>query len=362
MRVVHVTSGRGAAVGGISAAVAGFIGAPAGGGCSAARVASHEHRGSSWTANGCRGVAAKRPDLVHTHGLWLEPSRVARRSARAGIPTVLSPHGMADPWAMGRRAPLKRVLWQLRERDTLESVHCIHALCEAEAHSLRALGIRQKIAIVPNGVELASVEDAAGLRAPWGSEIPLDARVLLFLGRFHEKKGIAPLLEAWRSLHASPSTKDWWLVFVGYADGQGPLQQHERSLPPRVHVHGPAFGTDKAACFAHANAFILPSFSEGLPMAVLEAWSHGLPVLMTKECNLESAWHADAAIEIRPEQKSIADGILSLCALSNVGRRQIGQNGRALVKKRYNWETVGLEMNHVYRWLLGQDSAPGCLF
>ena len=48
---------------------------------------------------------------------------------------------------------------------------------------------------------------------------------------------------------------------------------------------GPQFDDDKATSFAGAAAFVLPSLSEGLPVAVLEAWSYGLRVLMTEPCN-----------------------------------------------------------------------------
>ena len=65
-----------------------------------------------------------------------------------------------------------------------------------------------------------------------------------------------------------------------------------------VCLAGPQFGDDKAASFARADAFVLPSLSEGLPVAVLEAWSYGLPVLMTEACNLPEGFAAGAALRI----------------------------------------------------------------
>jgi len=47
---------------------------------------------------------------------------------------------------------------------------------------------------------------------------------------------------------------------------------NQLGMVSRVHFLGPLFGTDKAAAYAVANAFILPSVSEGLPMVILEAW------------------------------------------------------------------------------------------
>ncbi len=57
------------------------------------------------------------------------------------------------------------------------------------------------------------------------------------------------------------------------------------------------------------DAFILPSFSEGLPMVVLEAWAYGKPVLMTPECNLPEGFAANAAIRIETNPESIARGL-----------------------------------------------------
>jgi len=62
---------------------------------------------------------------------------------------------------------------------------------------------------------------------------------------------------------------------------------------------GPAFGEEKEELLRSASAFILPSFSEGLPMSVLEAWAYGLPVVITPECNLPEGFAFQAALEIR---------------------------------------------------------------
>jgi glycosyltransferase involved in cell wall biosynthesis len=72
---------------------------------------------------------------------------------------------------------------------------------------------------------------------------------------------------------------------------------------------GPAFGETKDALLRRASAFILPSFSEGLPMSVLEAWSYRLPVLMTDHCNLPEGFAADAALRIGTDAASIAESM-----------------------------------------------------
>src|SRR5207237_6846203 len=72
---------------------------------------------------------------------------------------------------------------------------------------------------------------------------------------------------------------------------------------------GPQFGDNKAACYRHSDAFILPSFSEGLPMVILEAWAFTKPVLMTAECNLSEGFAEDAALSIQPSVSGILAGL-----------------------------------------------------
>ena len=93
--------------------------------------------------------------LFHDHGLWLPLNHtVARLARQLNIPLIISPRGMLEPWAMNHKAWKKRLAWLLYQRRDLESAAVLHATAEQEAASFRQLGLRQPIAIIPNGTDL----------------------------------------------------------------------------------------------------------------------------------------------------------------------------------------------------------------
>lgn len=134
---------------------------------------------------------------------------------------------------------------------------------------------------------------------------------------------------------------------------------------------GPQFGAEKDACYRNCDAFILPSVSEGLPMAVLEAWAYGKPVLMTSQCNLPEGFAADAAIRIEQVGRetpcapgsafTIEAGLSELIRLPPSALRTIGDNGRSLVASRFAWPKIARDMKSVYDWLIGVGTAPPCV-
>jgi glycosyltransferase involved in cell wall biosynthesis len=125
---------------------------------------------------------------------------------------------------------------------------------------------------------------------------------------------------------------------------------------------GPAFGGEKEALLRSAEAFVLPSLSEGLPMSVLEGWAYGLPVVMTPECNLPEGFASGAALEIRnggeenlKSGKRKAENWEGLRALVEMGegeRRAMGMRGRRLVEERFIWPKVAARMREIYESLL----------
>ena len=118
-----------------------------------------------------------------------------------------------------------------------------------------------------------------------------------------------------------------------------------------VLFYGPAFGEDKEALLRSAEAFILPSFSEGLPMSVLEAWAYGLPVVMTPECNLPEGFASGAALEIRNSAGGF-EGMRTLIEMTNHERAAMGIRGRRLVEEKFTWPKVAAKMKKIYESLL----------
>lgn len=302
-------------------------------------------------------------DLVHTHGLWMYPSIAAARWAAGGKkPLVVSPHGMLDPWAVRNSAWKKRVAGWLFENGHLRRADCLHALNEAEYEAIRAYGLTNPVAVIPNGVDLPE-EGETPPPPEWAAGLD-GSRVLLFLGRLHPKKGLANLLHAWARLRrqAPADAEAWRLVIAGWDQGghEAELRQLAEALQlgDEVRFVGPQFDERKAASFARADAFVLPSVSEGLPITVLEAWAYSLPVLMTPECNLPEGFAAGAAIEITPDVDGIVKGLKAFLGLPETERLAMGVLGRRLVEERFAWDGIASKMAEVYRWLVEGGAPP----
>lgn len=300
------------------------------------------------------------PDLAHTQGIWRYYSRATWKWASSTRrPYLVSPRGMLDRWAMRHSAWKKRLAWTVFERAHLLGASCIHALCEPEAAAIREFGLRKPICILPNGVELPS---ALATRAD-----PADAsgrKSLLFLSRLHAKKGLMELLRGWAIARtAAPQRAADWRLTIAGTDRNGyraELEALARTLgiAEDVDFVGPKFGAEKEDAYFSASAFILPSHSEGLPQAVLEAWAHSLPVLMTPACNLPEGFERNAAIEVGADPLGIASGLGELFEMTPAQRNAVGQRGRELVESRYTWPTVARQMRQVYDWILGGGAPP----
>lgn len=316
------------------------------------------------------------PDVTHLHGLWQYPSiATSHWHHQSRRPYMVSPHGMLDGWALRNSAWKKRLAWAAFERATLREAACIRALCDSEARSIRSLGLSNPIAIIPNGVDLPALATSAKLECVDGYEDLLvpGRRVLLYLGRIHPKKGLVRLLEAWARARASD---EWLLVIAGWDQHghQAELEEFASSL----HVSwahsgrqpgpgtsllfpGPQFGASKHAWLRRCDAFVLPSFSEGLPMAVLEAWSFGKPALLTPQCNLPEGWQAGAALRVEPTTTGIQAGLTELFETNEDWREKAGTRGRELVAREFAWPQVAAEMKEVYGWLIGSGPKPNSL-
>lgn len=332
------------------------------------------------------------PDISHTHGLWLYSS-IATKNYSLGKrkPYLVSPHGMLDPWALKNSHWKKMIAYRLFEQEHLCSARCLRALCASEAQAIRQLQLRNDIAVIPNGVDLPT--GSVPSPPPWKNVLEPGRKVLLFLSRIHPKKGLVNLLKAWaRKLRTDGGNQQWeeWVLVIAGWDQVG----HERELkqlatelglawtdirerrnenPSTGYISdhgeitkslcsvlfvGPQFEAGKAACYHYCDAFVLPSFSEGLPMVVLEAWAYSKPVIMTPECNLPEGFQANAALEVEPTEGSLIAGLNGLRRMTETDRLAMGSRGQNLVKERFTWNQVANQMQALHLWILGGGTKP----
>lgn len=287
---------------------------------------------------------------LHGHGFYVYPNAVLGREARRqGKPLVYHVQGFLDPWILRRSRLKKRIVHQLFENANFRHVSWWRAVSAKEADQIRSCGIRAPIEVIPNGVHLphpCSAAQRATLLSLYPKKRP---RRLLFLSRIHPKKGLDLLIPGWASLGVL--RKDWELAIFGPDEGgyQAEIEQliarHE--LGDSVTFYGSVSGQAKEAAFLASDLFVLPSYSEGFPMAVLEAASYGLPVIQTDECNFPELTAAGGAWESSPTLDGVTGSLRAALSADPVEHSERGEQGRRLVEGNYAWEAIARQVVEV---------------
>ncbi len=296
----------------------------------------------------------KSVDGIHIHGLWEQSTAIAAPTARAHRkPYIISAHGMLEKWALSNKRLKKQIYAALFERANVRGAAFLHALTPAEAKDYRRFGATGPIAIIPNGVTIPTSVDSDLFL----SQFPAlkQKRIVLFLGRIHFKKGLDLLVNAWSQLAAL--YPDAHLVLAGpdFEGTRATVEKliEEKGVTSSVHLTGMLRHDLKWSALAAAEGFVLPSYSEGLSVSVLEAMGIGLPVVVTEHCNLPEVRELGAGWQIQSEVGQLASAIRELLSNSARTNSEIGSRGRNLVLTRYNWPTVAEQMSELYRWVQG---------
>ncbi len=309
-----------------------------------------------------RGLAevapAARPALMHSHGVWHPAGHWAAQAARRWrVPLILHPRGMLEPWALGQKAWKKRLALAAFQRRDLQTARVLVATSALECDNLRALGLRQPVAVIPNGVALPAAEDL--VRPDAGGQVQR-ARLALFLSRVHPKKGVLELVRAW----AQAAPRGWRLVIAGPDEG-GHAAEVARlvaalGLEASVALTGAVAGAQKAALYQDADLFVLPTFSENFGLVVAEALTYGVPVITTRGAPWADlathgcGWWIDTGVE------PLVAALRAATVLSDSERQAMGERGRAYVQ-RYDWDAIAAETLALYRWVLGHGERPACV-
>jgi glycosyltransferase involved in cell wall biosynthesis len=291
---------------------------------------------------------------MHIHGLWEQSTAMAARTARSlQVPYVLSAHGMLEPWALSNRKWKKIFYSALFERANVEGAACVHALTHAEAEDYRRFGCTRPVAVIPNGVSVPN-DSSPDL---FISKFPAlkGRKIILFLGRIHYKKGLDILIESWAEL--SKKSPEVHLVIAGpdFEETKSKLEARisELGLVQDVTFTGMLSGDLKWSAMAAAGCFVLPSYSEGLSVSILEAMAMGLPVVISDRCNLPEVGQAEAGWVIEPKQSELTTALADFIGNSRETNRKIGRKGSQLAARRYNWSIITQQFTELYQWVQG---------
>jgi glycosyltransferase involved in cell wall biosynthesis len=306
------------------------------------------------------GQEVRSADGVHIHGIWQKHCALSAYLARQfRKPYLISAHGMLDGWAFGNKRWKKVIYSELIENRNLRHAACLHALTKAEAADYRKFAPKTPIAEIPNGVSIPG--DTSGA---FFEEFPeLKGRsIVLFLGRIHYKKGLDILCRSWVTV--SRSYPDAHLVLAGpdFENTRAEIEAlvDELGIRSRVTFTGMLEGPLKWSALAAATVFVLPSYSEGLSVSVLEALGMGLPVIISEQCNLPEVSMRGCGWVIQPVVNQLEAALRDGLRTSGAERERMGRRGRGLVSEKYSWPVVGVQMASVYSWMLG-GPRPECV-
>ncbi|WP_144097223.1 glycosyltransferase [Croceicoccus sediminis] len=262
-------------------------------------------------------------DLLHLHGIWMYPSAAgATWARRTGRPYIISAHGMLDPWITSRGRWKKALARAGYERRSWRAASAFHALTGREAKDIAAEAGAVTSVVIPNP-------------GPQVTDTPAQDRAPCFgyIGRIHPKKNLMALIDAWQMLGDARRLPDGaMLTLAGWGeDGDvEALNLRLETAPDSIRFVGPVFGGEKDALLSTSRFMVLPSLSEGLPVAALEAWAAGTPMLMSEECNLPEGFEAGAAIDCGMTAATIADAIVKALDMTGAQWNEMSRAATAL--------------------------------
>jgi len=230
---------------------------------------------------------------IIAHGLWQWPSYQAYRNYKQnGLSYLLFPHGMLDPWFKKTywiKHLKKQVYWWLREFKSFSHANAICFTTDEECVLARNTFFPYRCNEVVTGLGVKSPpSDLKKHHNTFLSKFPelKNKRCLLYMGRFHPKKGVDLLIK----LFLKNKKQDEMLVLAGPNNNPDSYLRNLQNLSEKgsnnIVWTGMLKDDLKWGALSHSDALILPSHQENYGMVVAEALSVGKPVYLTNKVNL----------------------------------------------------------------------------
>ena len=292
-------------------------------------------------------------DIIHIH----EPRRIMnilvyRYAKKYNIPYVFQAHG-ALPHSKGLT---KRILSWLFDcfftRQFLRDASSVVALTTAEVKQYRAFGVpKEKIEIIPNAISLDEYTQRNNGAFRKKFHIPETQKVVLFLGRINEIKGLDTLIKAFARV--TEQISDVTLVIVGPDDGYlGQVRALIASfkIDGNVVISGALYGNDKIEAYFAADIYVLPSRYETFPISLLEAFACSKPAIVS---NVESM--SDLIVNgetgILVKSQDVDDLSFAIISLLNdeSKAKEMGKKGRSYLEENLTIDKIISKVEQLYQ-------------
>ncbi len=298
-------------------------------------------------------------DVIVVNGVWQYTSFAVWRVLRGTQKRyVVFTHGMLDPW-FKRRYPLKHVkkwmYWPWAEYRVLRDASAVLFTSEEEKRQARrSFWLYRCHERVINYGTAAPPEDDGTYAGRFRRAFPSigDKRVILFIGRIHEKKGCDLIVRAFGSMlqRSQQAAQSWHLVFAGPDTSEAYRSSLDRLIartcpPGSVTWTGLLTGELKWAAFRAADVFVLPSHQENFGIAVAEALACGVPVLLSNQVNI---WREIADDEAGLVDDDTEDGTRALLerwmALDEGARDRMRVNATRCFAARFDVRRTAVQL------------------
>lgn len=290
-------------------------------------------------------IKRERIDVLHTHGYRTDVTGYLA-SKLAPVKLVATAHG----WITNSR---KARFYHLLQKLALRSFDQVIAVSEPIAAELRRCGVKRLIKIA-NAVELPSAAAESDLRRQLG--LAPQAQLIGTVGRLSPEKGLHHLLEA--AVKLSADLPEALFLIVGDGPARTELEALSASLglSGRVIFHG--YCADVAQVYPALDLFVLPSLTEGMPMALLEALSYGVPVVATRVGEVPALLGDGRGRLVSPGRpEELAQAISGLLADPAAARAMAGR-ARQHLAEHYSLEAWRKQIEGVYEKVLAAGPAP----
>ena len=282
-------------------------------------------------------------DILHTHGYKTDIIGLfAVRGTRCRI--ISTPHG----WST--KAGFKLQCYEFLDRMAFLMMDAVVPL-SPRLHDglLRIPGLRSKLHLIRNGVDLNEIEETpreAALNVPRHEE---DTLIVGYVGQLIRRKGVNTLIRAFDSLQRS--NKQLWII------GEGPqrseLEQLTEELGARNTVRFLGFREDRIALMKHLDVFVLPSSQEGIPRCLLESMAAGIPIIATQipGCTDLVRHEITGLLFDHGNVPQLAESLVRMSGNDQLCS-DIVRNARGLVTREYSAAAMAAKYERLYRGLV----------